>query len=58
MDFKKSFCWRSNLSNDDMISAYTRSVKVHGFYLSFFPVVKSTSLKDTNLGVAFALSDP
>ena len=31
MDFKKSFCWRSNLSNDDMISVYTRSVKVHGF---------------------------
>ena len=22
VDFKKSFCWRSNLSNDDIISAY------------------------------------
>ena len=22
MDFKKSFCWRSDLSNDDIISAY------------------------------------
>ena len=25
MDFKKSFCWRSNPSNDDIISAYSRS---------------------------------
>ena len=24
MDFKKSFCWRSNLSNYIIISAYTR----------------------------------
>ena len=25
MDFKKAFCWRSNPSNDDIISAYFRS---------------------------------
>ena len=25
MNFKRSFCWRSNLSNDDIISSYARS---------------------------------
>ena len=25
VDFKKSFCWHSNLSNDNIISAYARS---------------------------------
>ena len=25
VDFTKSFCWRSNLSNDNIISAYARS---------------------------------
>ena len=25
VDFKKSFCWRSNLSNNILISAYARS---------------------------------
>ena len=24
MDFKKSFCWRSNISNDNIISAWKR----------------------------------
>ena len=31
MDFKKSFCWRSNLSNDNIISAYARSDNGNGF---------------------------
>ena len=31
MDFKTSFCWRStNLSNDDIISAYSRSENENG----------------------------
>ena len=25
VDFKKSFCWHSNLSNDNIMSAYARS---------------------------------
>ena len=25
MDFKKSFCWRSNLTDDNIISAYSKS---------------------------------
>ena len=32
MDFKKYFCWRSNLSNDNIISAYARSESGYGFY--------------------------
>ena len=31
MDFKKSFCWRSNLSNNNIISAYARSDNGNGF---------------------------
>ena len=30
VDFKKSFCWRSNLSNYIIISAYARSENGHG----------------------------
>ena len=29
--FKKSFSWRSNLSNDNIISAWTRSEDGYGF---------------------------
>ena len=32
VDFKKSFCWRSNVSNDNIISAYARSENGYGFY--------------------------
>ena len=32
VDFKKSFCWRSNVSNDIIISAYARSENGYGFY--------------------------
>ena len=32
MDFKTSFCWRStDLSNDDIITAYARSENGNGF---------------------------
>ena len=31
MDFKKSFCWHSNISNDNIISAYARSESGCGF---------------------------
>ena len=31
MDEKKSFCWNSNLSNDNIISAYARSENGYGF---------------------------
>ena len=31
MDFKKYFCLRSNLSNDNIISAYARSDNGNGF---------------------------
>ena len=31
VDFKKSFCWRSNLSNDNIISACGRSENGQGF---------------------------
>ena len=31
MDFKISFCWRSNLSNDDILSANVRSENRYGF---------------------------
>ena len=31
VDFKKSFSWRSNLSNGDTISAYNRSESGYGF---------------------------
>ena len=30
MDFKKSFCWRSNLSNYNIISTYARSENGRG----------------------------
>ena len=32
VDLKKSFCWRSNVSNDNIISAYARSENGYGFY--------------------------
>ena len=31
MDFKKSFYWRSNISNDNIISSYARSESGCGF---------------------------
>ena len=31
VDFKNSFCWRSNLNNDKIISAYTRYENRYGF---------------------------
>ena len=31
MDFKKSFCWRSYLSDDEIISAYARSENGYRF---------------------------
>ena len=31
MDLKKSFCWRSKLSNDDIFSANVRSENRYGF---------------------------
>ena len=31
MDFKKSFCWRSELSNDDIFSGNVRSENQYGF---------------------------
>ena len=33
IDFKKSFCWRSYPSNDDIISAYSRSQNGCGFWI-------------------------
>ena len=32
VDLKKSFCWRSNVSNDNIISTYARSENGYGFY--------------------------
>ena len=32
MGFKKSFCWRSSLRNDNIISAYARPENGYGFY--------------------------
>ena len=32
VDFKKSFCWRSNVSNDNIISDHARSENGYGFY--------------------------
>ena len=31
VDVKKSFCWHSNLSDDNVISAYAKSEKGYGF---------------------------
>ena len=31
VDFKNSFCWRSNLNNDNIISAYARYENRYGF---------------------------
>ena len=33
MVLKKSFCWRSNLSNDDIISTYSKSYNGYGFWM-------------------------
>ena len=33
MVLKKSFCWHSNLSNDDIISTYSKSYNGYGFWM-------------------------
>ena len=33
MVLKKSFCWRSNLSNDDIIWTYSKSYNGYGFWM-------------------------
>ena len=45
--FKKSFSWLSNISNDNIISAYARSENGHGFQK---PGLK-TGVENFNFGV-------